>query len=63
MYHVILGGDKTTSLMPLLWCNNRGVNSTHHCEYTMASADSKFDNYFCSIFKLNNKNDNTPTAL
>ena len=24
-------------------CNSRGVNSTHHCHYTMASADSKFD--------------------
>ena len=30
--------------MLLLWCNIHGVNSTHHCHYTMASADSKFDN-------------------
>ena len=29
--------------MSLLWCNSRDVNSTHHCDYTMASADSKFD--------------------
>ena len=27
-----------------LSCNSHGVNSTHHCHYTMASANSKFDN-------------------
>ena len=30
--------------MLLLWCNSRGVNSTHQCHYTIALADSKFDN-------------------
>ena len=25
-----------------MWWNSRGVNSTHHCHYTMASVDSKF---------------------
>ena len=30
--------------MSLLWCNSRGVNSTHQCHYTIALADSKFDN-------------------
>ena len=38
-----LGYDETTSLTSLSWCNCRGVNSIHHCHYTMASADSKFD--------------------
>ena len=36
---------KTTSLTLLSWCNSRGVNSTHHCHYTMASSDSKFDGF------------------
>ena len=27
-----------------MWCNSRGANSTHHCHYTIALADSKFDN-------------------
>ena len=40
---MILGCDETTTLMSLSWCNGSGVNSTHHCHYTMASADSKFD--------------------
>ena len=40
LYHVALGYDETTS-----WCNTRGVNSIHHCHYTMASADSKFDDF------------------
>ena len=40
---MILGCDETTTLTSLSWCNSRGVNSTHHCHYTMASADSKFD--------------------
>lgn len=40
---MILGCDETTSLTSLSWCNSRGVNLTHHCHYTMASADSKFD--------------------
>ena len=30
-------------------CNCRGVNSTLHCHYTMASADSKFDDFFQCI--------------
>ena len=34
---------KTTSLTSLSWCNSRGVNSTHHCHYNMALADSKFE--------------------
>ena len=29
--------------MSLLWCDSRGVNSIHHCHYSIASADSKFD--------------------
>ena len=41
--HVTLGYDATTSLTSLLWCNSRGVNSIHHCHYTMASADLKCD--------------------
>ena len=43
--HVALGYDETTSLTSLSWCNTRGVNSIHHCHYTMASADSKFDDF------------------
>ena len=35
MPNVILGCGETTTLMLL--------NSTHHCHYTMAPADSKFD--------------------
>ena len=42
LYHVILGCDETTTLRSLSGRNNRGVNSTHHCHYTMASADSNF---------------------
>ena len=45
LYHVTLGYDATTSLTSLSWCNSRGVNSIHHCHYTMASADSKFDDF------------------
>ena len=45
LYHVALGYDETTSLMSLSWCNTGGVNSIHHCHYTMASADSKFDDF------------------
>ena len=41
--HVILGCDATTTSTSLSWCNSRGVNSTHHCYYTMASTDSKID--------------------
>ena len=44
MYHVILGCEEKTFLMSLLWCNSCRVNSTHHCHYAMASADSMFDN-------------------
>ena len=40
---MILGCDEITTLTSLSWCNNRGVNSAHHGHYTMASADSKFD--------------------
>ena len=43
LYHVILGCDETATSTSLSWCNSRGVNSTHHCYYTMASADSKID--------------------
>ena len=45
LYHVALGYDETTSLTSLSWSNSRGVNSIHHCHYTMASADSKFDDF------------------
>ena len=45
LYHVALGYDETTSLTSLSRCNTRGVNSIHHCHYTMASADSKFDDF------------------
>ena len=45
LYHETLGYDETTSLTSLSWCNSRGVNSIHHCHYTMASADSKFDDF------------------
>ena len=45
LYHVTLGCDETTSLTPLSWYYSRGVNSIHHCHYTMASADSKFDDF------------------
>ena len=45
LYHVTLGYDATTSLTSLSWCNSRGVNSIHHCHYTMALADSKFDDF------------------
>ena len=43
MHHVALGYDETTFLTSLSWCNCRGVIPIHHCHYTMASADSKFD--------------------
>ena len=43
LYYVILGCDETSSLTSFSWCNSRGVNSSHHCHYIMASADSKFD--------------------
>ena len=41
--------------MSLLWCNSLGVNSTHHCHYTMALADSKFNNL--SDAEINSLND------
>ena len=41
--HVTLSYDETTALTSLSWCNSRGVNSIHHCPYTMTSGDSKFD--------------------
>ena len=58
LYHMTLGCDETTSLTSFSWCYSCGVNSIHHCHYTMASGDSKFDNFFffCSVFNLNNKN-------
>ena len=43
---VILGCDETTSLSSFLYCNSRGVNSTHYCHYTMALADLKFDDFW-----------------
>ena len=52
---MILGCDKTNSLMSFLWCNSLGVNSTHHCHHTMALADSKFDNL--SDAEINSLND------
>ena len=39
-----LGCNETTTLMSVLWCNSCGVNSTHQCHYTIALANSKFDN-------------------
>ena len=33
LYHMILGWDETTSLIPLSWCNSRDVSSTHHYHY------------------------------
>ena len=48
LYQVILGCDETISLTSLS-CNSHGVNSTHHCHYAMASANSKFDNSICQI--------------
>ena len=50
--HVALGCDKTTFLTSLSWCNSRGVNSIHHCHYTMASADSKFDNFWLQCIQF-----------
>ena len=35
LYHVILGFDETISLMSFLWCNTRGLNSTHPSHYTI----------------------------
>ena len=49
LYHVTLGCDGT-SLMSLLWCNSHDVNSTHHCNYTMAFADSEFDDFCLQVF-------------
>ena len=46
-----LGYDTTTSLTSLPWCNSRGVNSIHHCHYTMASAE--FDDFCLHVFNLN----------
>ena len=46
LYHVMLGCDETTSLTSLSWCSSRGVNSTHHCHYAMASVDSNYDELF-----------------
>ena len=42
---MILGCDETTSLSSFLYCNSRGVNSTHYCHYIMALADLKFDDF------------------
>ena len=41
--HVTLSYDETTALTSLSWCNSRGVNTIHHCLYTMASGNTKFD--------------------
>ena len=41
-----LSYDEATALTSLLWCNSRGVNSIHHCLYTMVSGDSKFDDLY-----------------
>ena len=40
---MIVGCDETTTLTSLSWCYGRGINATHHLHYTMASADSQFD--------------------
>ena len=45
LYHVTLSYHATTSLTSLSWYNSRGVNSIHHCHYTMALADLKFDDF------------------
>ena len=62
LHHVILSCDETTFLTSLSWCNNRGVNQSHHCHYTIASADSMFDYFICSVFNLNNENVNALIA-
>ena len=46
----------------LSWCNGHGVNSTHHCHYTMASGDSKFDDFFLQC-NFNNENVNSLIAV
>ena len=60
LYYVILGCDKKTALTSLSWCNSRGVNSTHHCHYTMASADSNIlvsmQCFSVQCINLHNKN-------
>ena len=62
LYHMTLGCDKTTTLMSLSWFNNRGVNSTHHCHYSIASLTQSLTIFVCSVFNLNNKNVNTLIA-
>ena len=58
-----LGYDETTSLTSLSWCNSRGVISIHHCHYTMASADSKFDDFCLQCIQFfDNKNVNALIA-
>ena len=55
LYHVILSYDKTSFLMSLSWCNSWAINSTHHGHYTMASADSKFDDlsvFLCVVYSI-----------
>ena len=53
-------------LTSLSWCNSRGIISTHHGHYTMASAHSKFDDlsvfFVCSVFNLKNDNVNALIA-
>ena len=41
--------NKLFDVIIVTCCISRGVNSTHHCHYTMASADSKFDDFFAVI--------------
>ena len=62
LYRVTLVCYETISLTSLPRSNSRGVNSTHHCHYTMVSADSKFDDFVCSVFDLNYKNVNALIA-
>ena len=54
-----------TSLRSLPWFNSRGVKSTHHCHYIMASADSAFDVFsFCFFFSHKHANEeNTHSFL
>ena len=62
LYRVTLVCYETISLTSLPRSNSRSVNLTHHCHYTMVSADSKFDDFVCSVFNLNYKNVNALIA-
>ena len=53
-----MGCDETTSLTSLSWYNSRFVNSTH-----MASADSKFNDFFCTVSNFNTVNVNVNALI